>query len=65
MFLRHALEEQRRKAGGSRGDWRVLSAEVCQQPDCGEPIPEERRRAVPGVRHCVDCAERLERQRKR
>ena len=23
--------------------------------DCGEPIPEARRRAVPGVRRCVAC----------
>lgn len=23
--------------------------------NCGEPIPESRRRAVPGVRLCVDC----------
>ena len=29
------------------------SAEVCM--DCGEPIPESRRRAVPGCVRCVDC----------
>lgn len=23
--------------------------------DCDEPIPEPRRRAIPGVRLCVDC----------
>jgi phage/conjugal plasmid C-4 type zinc finger TraR family protein len=23
--------------------------------ECGEPIPEGRRRAVPGVRTCVEC----------
>lgn len=23
--------------------------------ECEEPIPEERRRAVPGVRLCIDC----------
>jgi len=23
--------------------------------DCGEPIPEARRRAVPGVRRCLAC----------
>ncbi|MBN8488234.1 MAG: TraR/DksA C4-type zinc finger protein [Burkholderiales bacterium] len=67
MFLLHALQEQRRKAAtaaNGQRDWRVLSATVCQTPDCGEPIPEERRRAVPGVRHCIDCAERLERHKK-
>ncbi len=25
--------------------------------DCGEPIPEARRQAVPGVRRCVSCQE--------
>ncbi len=28
--------------------------------DCDKPIPEARRRALPGVRRCVDCQERLE-----
>lgn len=64
MFLRHALEEQRRKAGLPEGDWRVLSAEFCEGPRCGAPLPEERRRAVPGVRYCVHCQERRERRTK-
>ncbi|HIC7644609.1 TraR/DksA family transcriptional regulator [Pseudomonas lundensis] len=25
--------------------------------ECGEPIPEARRRTVPGVRLCIDCKE--------
>lgn len=25
--------------------------------ECGEPIPEARRKALPGVRFCVDCAD--------
>ncbi len=29
------------------------SASHCD--DCGEPIPEARRQAVPGVRRCVAC----------
>ncbi len=32
-----------------RGD----SAEYCDE--CGEPIPEKRRQALPGVRTCVAC----------
>ena len=28
-------------------------AEDCE--DCGEPIPEARRKALPGCRTCVDC----------
>ena len=29
------------------------SAEYCD--DCGEPIPERRRAALPGVRTCITC----------
>jgi len=29
------------------------SLEFCE--DCGEPIPEARRKALPGVRCCVKC----------
>jgi len=29
------------------------SAEDCE--DCGEPIPERRRQALPGVQTCVGC----------
>lgn len=29
------------------------SAEYCDE--CGEPIPEKRREALPGVRTCVGC----------
>lgn len=32
---------------------RGASLTRCQ--DCDEPIPEARRRAVPGVRRCVSC----------
>ncbi|MDX1557526.1 MAG: DksA/TraR family C4-type zinc finger protein, partial [Marinobacter sp.] len=29
------------------------SAEECDE--CGAPIPEARRKAIPGVRFCIDC----------
>ena len=29
------------------------SAQYCDE--CGEPIPEKRREALPGVRRCVQC----------
>lgn len=32
----------------------------CQQ--CGEDIPPERQRAVPGVQYCVDCQQLQERR---
>ena len=31
------------------------SLEVCEE--CGDPIPEARRKAIPGVRLCVVCQE--------
>jgi len=39
----------RARANTPRGD----SAEFCDE--CGEPIPEPRRQALPGVRTCVAC----------
>ncbi len=33
-----------------------ISATECE---CGEPIPEGRRQAIPGVQLCVGCAERV------
>ncbi|MBV0890508.1 DksA/TraR family C4-type zinc finger protein [Paracoccus sp. Z118] len=32
--------------------------------DCGEPIPEPRRVALPGVKLCIDCQEERDRARK-
>lgn len=40
-----------------------VSAEECE--DCGAPIPEERRVAIPGVQRCVDCQGILEQKQKR
>jgi phage/conjugal plasmid C-4 type zinc finger TraR family protein len=34
------------------------SAEECDE--CGEPIPEKRREALPGVRTCVACQSKLD-----
>ncbi|HHO8014001.1 TraR/DksA C4-type zinc finger protein [Pseudomonas aeruginosa] len=36
------------------------SAEDCE--DCGEPIPQARRRAEPGCSRCIDCQDRHERR---
>ncbi|AOJ10585.1 TraR/DksA C4-type zinc finger protein [Burkholderia mayonis] len=41
------------------------SESYCQSEACGEPIPEERRRAAPGCRFCIECQERRERVLKR
>ncbi|MDL4912473.1 MAG: DksA/TraR family C4-type zinc finger protein [Enterobacterales bacterium endosymbiont of Blomia tropicalis] len=38
------------------------SATECEA--CGEPIPEARRRALQGVRYCVACQEKMDKQQK-
>ena len=36
------------------------SAEFCEE--CGEPIPEARRKALPGVQTCVPCQSEIDRK---
>lgn len=36
------------------------SLDVCEE--CGDSIPEARRRAIPGVRHCVVCQSELDKK---
>lgn len=38
------------------------AAEACE--DCGEMIPEARRRAATGCTRCIRCQERFERRRR-
>lgn len=45
-----------------RIDHNAVSAERCEE--CGSKIPDSRRKAIPGVKLCVDCAELSERQAK-
>jgi RNA polymerase-binding transcription factor DksA len=53
------LREQQARAGiAEPGEWQRLSAKCCIEPDCGERIPEERRKALSGVQRCVTCARR-------
>jgi hypothetical protein len=33
---------------------------LCEMADCGIPIPELRRAAIPGCRFCVECQRRIE-----
>lgn len=59
-FLAEQLEKQARAAKlDARGN------EICA--DCGDPIPDERRRAMPSACRCVTCqawAERVEKMRR-
>lgn len=40
------------------------SAKYCTDVSCGDEIPEERRKAMPGVLFCAECQARRERKRK-
>ena len=53
-----ALTEQARRAG-LEGKTVADSALFCQL--CDDPIPDARRRALPGVQTCVECQAELER----
>jgi phage/conjugal plasmid C-4 type zinc finger protein, traR family len=48
MQRAHALARQADRAAQN-----YPSAYECEE--CGEPIPEARRQAVPGCRLCIDC----------
>jgi phage/conjugal plasmid C-4 type zinc finger TraR family protein len=47
---------QRARSQLPRGE----SFEVCEE--CGDPIPEARRKAIPGVRLCVVCQGKLDKK---
>ena len=58
-------EHQRRKKSGVRSEEQNLTPHtspltVCE--DCGEEIPEARRRAALGCRRCIDCQTLFERR---
>lgn len=54
--INDAVEAARSQLGAG------ISLEECEE--CGEEIPEARRKAIPGVRLCVDCQSALEKRRK-
>ncbi len=63
LFRAQALEAQAKKAPKA-GDWDRLSAKWCKGARCGARIPDERRRAIPGIDLCAECQEEKE-QRER
>lgn len=50
------IEEARNRALAQIPRYTGISAKECE---CGEEIPEGRRQAIPGVKLCVGCAERV------
>lgn len=55
-----ALAEHARRHPAPATDWQHASAKWCQGAACGVRIPDQRRRAIPGVQLCIDCQERKE-----
>ncbi len=60
-----AIRDVVRRAARPAKDWRKLSSLYCVDVHCGERIPDDRRRAIPGVKYCAECQARNERQAKR
>lgn len=44
----------------ARGAQRTSQASRATCEECGDPIPQARRAAVPGVRLCITCQKELE-----
>lgn len=61
IILAATLAAQERRAGLA-GKTVAESATECA---CGEPIPEGRRQALPGVQTCLACQKNIEKQEKR
>ena len=59
QMLADALRDQARRAGLA-GKTAADSAEFCEARGCGDPIPEARRRASPGCKHCLACQSQIE-----
>jgi len=64
LYREWALQAQMARAQIS-SEWEEESAKWCTDARCGERIPDERRRAIPGVKFCVECQERREQQERR
>ncbi len=65
LYRETALRRQAARAAATPADWETKSAKWCTDAQCGERIPDERRRAIPGVKFCLECQERRERQERR
>lgn len=59
LELRQREQALARQAAASR----MLGASLTHCDDCGEPIPEARRKAAPGCTRCIDCQSRRETRR--
>ncbi|MBF9034681.1 DksA/TraR family C4-type zinc finger protein [Rhodobacterales bacterium HKCCE2091] len=51
--IEDSIRDELRRMKARRGPEGESLAECAE---CGEPIPEPRRKAIPGVKLCIDCA---------
>ncbi|MGJ3523549.1 TraR/DksA C4-type zinc finger protein [Nitratidesulfovibrio sp. D1] len=59
ILRQEALARLRAARGAQRASLTSLASRAtCEE--CGDPIPEARRAAVPGVRLCITCQKELE-----
>jgi len=69
--LANDIAERQRQAGIARvrASLRSIDTDEANEGpricDCGEPIDEGRRRAMPNARDCIQCATFLEQRRRR
>lgn len=68
--LAEDIAERQRQTGiaRARAALRCVASDEPEGPlicDCGDPIDEGRRRAMPNARNCINCATFLERPRRR
>lgn len=59
--IRDSIEDEVRRARSALPSGQSL--DFCKY--CGEPIPEARKKALPGVDACRDCQEEIEQQTQR
>lgn len=57
-----ALAAHARQASRQAGAAEAAGEDCEDCAICGEPIPSERRQALPGVRTCIECQADLERE---
>lgn len=57
------LEQEQRERAIARVRQQVPKGPEVDECDCGAQIAPERKKALPGVRTCIACAEREEKQK--
>ena len=66
---RHRDEALRNQAARTAApvttNWEGAAAKWGVGASCGQRIPDERRRAIPGVKFCVECQDRREQEERR